>query len=363
MSWKDNLRTTLDDVEIYDVEPSDAQARLHANERPFRWPLHVREALAEIVANTELNRYPDTSGRSLRRALGARFKCGPHRVVLGNGSDEIISILLTALGGASKPSLVIPTPTFVMYSHCAKVLGYEVRRAPLDDQFQLDPAAMRAALDGATVCFLARPNNPTSSLFDAQLIEQLVREFPDVIFVIDEAYIAYAPDQSLWDPHRPSNFVYMGTLSKVGLAAIRVGYAIVHPDLAPALNKVRHPYNVSATSLALAHAVLTKYSDVMDELVDKTIRNRGKLAQLLASIPGSEVFEAHANLVLCRLTPHDRATPLVAALFDRGVQVKDVSRQPGLEGCIRASVGTTHELGLLEEALSQLEHGGPDALP
>lgn len=363
MSWRDNLRTSLGSVEVYDVEPSDAEARLHANERPFRWPLHVRDALAKIVADVELNRYPDTSGRTLRRALGARYKCDPHRIVLGNGSDEIISILLTALGGAKKPVLVIPTPTFVMYSHCAQVLGYEVRRAPLDSSFQLDPPAMRAALDGATVCFLARPNNPTSSLFDAELIDALVREFPDVIFVIDEAYIAYAPGKSLWHPHQPSNWVYMATLSKVGLAALRVGYAIAHPDLALALNKVRHPYNISATSLALSHAVLTKYSDVMDELVDKTIGHRGQLAKLLASIPGSIVYEAHANIVLCRLTPHQRASELVTALLDRGVQIKDVSRQPGLEGCIRVSVGTRRELDLLEGALRQVQAGGPDALP
>ena len=129
-----------------------------------------------------------------KHSLSFPLLSDPERVVLGNGSDEVINLLLTALsGGPESGHLVIPAPTFVMYAHVATVLGVEVREVPLLDSLELDAAAMRAALPGAAVCFLARPNNPTSSLWPATLIRELVAEFPDTVFVIDEAYAAYDP--------------------------------------------------------------------------------------------------------------------------------------------------------------------------
>jgi histidinol-phosphate aminotransferase len=329
---------------------------MHANECPEPWPLEVRQALAEVVRELELNRYPDTSGRSLRRALADRHGCDPDRIVLGNGSDEIISGLLTALSGAPGAGhLVIPSPTFVMYAHSAHVFGVDVREVQLTDALQLDAAGMRAALPGAAVCFLARPNNPTSSLWDAELIHALVREFPDTVFVIDEAYAAYDPGCSLWDAGSPSNQVHMGTLSKVGLAALRVGYCIADPALALALNKVRHPYNVSQTSIAVAEAALTRFADVQDRMIAKTIANRGRLIELLRQLPDVELFPAHANLVLLRLPDDARARALVSQLDEAGVRVKDVTRVAGLSGCVRVSVGTDEDLERLARALGLSE--------
>src|SRR5690606_9180278 len=208
--WRRHLRPTLAELEVYDVEPSRAPARMHANECPEPWPLEVREQLAEVVRDLELNRYPDTSGRTLRRVLAEHHRCDPDRIVLGNGSDEIIAMLLTALSGAGPGHLVIPCPTFVMYAHSARVLGMEVREVLLTDALELDEPAMREALHGASICFFARPNNPTSSLWSAGLIRALIRDYPETVFVIDEAYAAYDPGCSLWDPACPSNQVHMG---------------------------------------------------------------------------------------------------------------------------------------------------------
>jgi histidinol-phosphate aminotransferase len=354
MSWRRHLRPSLAALGVYDVPPAQGGARLHANECPEPWPAHVMQALGEIVAGLELNRYPDTSGRTLRRVLADQHACDPDRVVLGNGSDEIISILLTALSGDREPVLVTPAPTFVMYAHSARVLGYQVREVPLDPALELDPAAMRQALAGATVCFLARPNNPTSSLWDRALIRALIAEFPDTVFVVDEAYTAYAPGESLWRPDAPDNYVHMATLSKVGLAALRVGYAIACPDLALALNKVRHPYNVSQTSLALAQAVLTRFADVQANMIATAIQNRDRLVEILGKLPDAHVYPAHGNKVLVRLRDDARAQALVAGLADRDVRIKDVSGVPGLSGCVRVSVGTREELDLLERALGEL---------
>lgn len=364
MSWQKHLRAQLAELSVYDVPPSDAPTRLHANECPEPWPPEVLEALANELKALELNRYPDTSGRQLRKVLGDRHGVSPSRIVLGNGSDEIISILLTALSGRGPAGdrtpahLVIPTPTFVMYAHSAAVLGMPVREVPLDDDFQLDPRGMREALPGAAICFLARPNNPTSSLFDKSLIEALVAEFPDTIFVLDEAYAAYLGElrgrESIWRADGPDNLVLMTTLSKVGLAALRLGYCVANEALALALNKVRHPYNVSATSLALATAILRDHDATQLAMLERAVANRGRLCALLGALPDCRVYPAHGNLVLARLSPAQRAPALVAALAEQGVRIKDQSKVPGLEGCIRVSVGTDGELDHLEASLAKV---------
>jgi histidinol-phosphate aminotransferase len=353
--WRQHLRPTLAALEVYDVEPSRAPARMHANECPEPWPEEVRTALAEVVRELELNRYPDTSGRTLRRVLAERHGCDPDRIVLGNGSDEIIAMLLMALTGAgSGPGaghLVIPCPTFVMYAHSAQVLGMAVREVPLTPALELDEAGLREALVGAAICFFARPNNPTSSLWSAALIRALIREFPSTVFVIDEAYAAYAPGCSLWDPAAPSNQVHMATLSKVGLAALRVGYCIADPELALALNKVRHPYNVSQTSIAVAEAALTRFAAAQEQMIATTIESRARLVRILEQLDDAELFPAHGNLVLVRFPSDARARELVTRLDGAGVRIKDVSAVPLLQGCLRISVGTQADLDRLAEAL------------
>jgi histidinol-phosphate aminotransferase len=353
-SWARHLRPSLAALEVYDVPPARAEARMHANECPEPWPSEVMDALAQEVRKLELGRYPDTSGRRLRALLAERHGCDPGRIVLGNGSDEIISIVLTALsGGPSGPgAVVVPIPTFVMYDHVARVLGMPVREVLVDEDLQLPTAAMERALVGAAVCFLARPNNPTGALWDAGVIDGLVQRHRDTVFVIDEAYAAYAPGASLWRADLPDNVVFMSTLSKVGLAALRVGYCVAHPELAHALDKVRHPYNVSQTSLVLAQTVLTRFADVQAEMIARTIENRDRLRSILASIPGAVVHPSAANLVLVRLPQADQAPALRGHLAAHGVLVKDVSHLPRLEGCLRASVGTTEDLDQLERALS-----------
>ncbi len=352
MSWRAHLRPQLAALSVYHAPQRSARARMHANENPEPWPAHVLAELAELVRNLELGRYPDSSGRELREALALRHGCDPARIVLGNGSDEIISLLLTALGGAPEPVVVVPTPTFVMYGHSAKVLGYAVREVPLQDDFELDEAGLDRALVGATICFLARPNNPTGSLWRAETIERLIAAHPAVVFVIDEAYVAYAPGASMWRADRPDHVVHMGTLSKVGLAALRVGYGIAAPELAHALDKVRHPYNVSQTSLVLAHAVVTRFADVQAELVARAIAGRERLAALLATIPDAHVHPSSANLVLVRMPSLARATALVELLARADILVKGFPQaaEP-LRSCVRVSVGTAAELDHLEATL------------
>ena len=271
--------------------------------------------------------------------------------MLGNGSDEIISTLLTALSGGGG-ALVIPSPTFVMYRHSAMVVGMRVAEVALDERFELDDAAMRAVLPDAALCFLARPNNPTGNLWDTATIEGWISDFPDTVFVIDEAYTDYTPGASMWRPNLPENVVFMSTLSKVGGAALRLGYAVASPALAAELDKVRHPYNISATSLAIAELLVTRFAGEQAAMLARSRANRARLANLMATIEGATVFPSGSNLVLTRLDPPEAAPALVAHLLRHGVLIKDVSRIPALAGCVRASVGTAMELDRLERALA-----------
>jgi histidinol-phosphate aminotransferase len=352
MSWRRHLRPSLADLEVYDVPPSTAPSRMHANECPESWPEHVRVALGEVVRAIEFNRYPDTSGRTLRKLLADQHGCTPDRIVLGNGSDEVISLLLTALSGPESGHLVIPWPTFVMYGHSARVLGVPVCEVPLTDTLELDVAAMRRALPGAAICFLARPNNPTASLWSGEAILELIHAFPSTVFVVDEAYAAYDPGCSLWAPDRPANYVHMSTLSKVGLAALRVGYCIAPPTLAHALDKVRHPYNLSQTSITLAETVLTRFAAEQAQMIATTIASRHRLVELLGRMPDAHVFPDHGNLVLVRFPSDERARAVQQQLADAGVLVKDVTRVAKLRGCLRISVGTGEDLDRLAGALA-----------
>lgn len=355
-AWTRHVRASLTELVPYDVPPADASfARLHANECAMPWPRPVMDAIAQAVAGVELGRYPDTSGRSLRAVLGQQLACDPNRVVLGNGSDEIISTLLTALSGGDG-ALVIPTPTFVMYRHSATVVGMPVREVPLRPDFTLDPQRMHDALDGAALCFLARPNNPTGTLWDADVIDALVAAHPSTVFVIDEAYTAYAgAGATMWRADGPANVVHMSTVSKVGGAALRLGYCVANDRLAYTLNKVRHPYNISATSLVVAELLLTRFQAEQRAMIEHGCRARDRIAQLFSTLRGATVFPSAANLVLTRLACAADAPRLRSHLADTGVLIKDVSATPALAGCVRASVGTAPELDRLEAGLRTFE--------
>ncbi|MCB9568786.1 MAG: aminotransferase class I/II-fold pyridoxal phosphate-dependent enzyme [Myxococcales bacterium] len=358
-AWRRHLRPSLRDLEAYHVPSVDALARLHANECPEPWPAEVMADIAERVAAIDLGRYPDRTPLRLRARLAERHGCRPEEVILGNGSDEIIALLLAVLSGdGERPSaILLPSPTFVMYELSAHAIGLQIIKVPLDQDLELDGPAMRRALRerAPALVFLARPNNPTSSLWDRRLIMELVAEHPATVFVIDEAYIAYAPGESLWRADRPDNYVHMGTLSKVGLAAIRVGYCVAPPALAAALEQVRPPYNIPEPSAVIAEAILERHGDVQAAMIERTIANRDRLAAILGRLPGAHLFPARANIVLARLDPPAAAPRLREALAARGILIKDVSGLAGLSGCVRVSVGTAAELDLLEAALADLD--------
>jgi histidinol-phosphate aminotransferase len=353
MTWQKFLRPSLAAMAAYDVPPSEAPTQMHANERAQPWSAAAREAVAQAVAGLSLERYPDTSGRKLRARLADQHGVSPDRVVLGVGSDEIITLLAQALSGARPSAMLIPNPSFVMYEHAAVLAGLEPRTVELDENFELDESAMRRALDPGDVslCFLARPNNPTSSLWDARLIESLIQDHPQTVFVVDEAYAAYSPRASMWRADRPSNYVHMSTLSKVGLAGLRLGFCVASSELAHELNKIRHPYNIPSTTLVIAEVILRDFAEELEEAILTSRQCRDELVRLFARITGVHVFPAYGNMLLARCASPEAARKLCADLAEHGVLIKYAGGWPRLRDCVRASVGTKEDLSRAEQAL------------
>ena len=347
-------------------QPPNVRAKLDANELPYAFPPELRARLGAALADVSLERYPDPNARDLRALVAAQLLVAGDQLVFGNGSDETIGMLVAAFAAPrtahehgpshSRPAAILyPTPTFVYYKLAAVGRGVEAIEVPLDAKFEMDEAAIERAIEAhrPSVVFLALPNNPTGTLWRMDFAAELAARHRDVVVVSDEAYIAYTGRSNL--PHLASNpnLVVMRTLSKVGMAGLRVGFTVSSPAIAQLLEKVRPPYNVSSLDQRAAMFLLSEAADWCTSRAKDVVRERVGLAAALAQLPGAEVFASEANLLLV-LFGAKRATLIWQGLGGRGLLVRNFDRPGPLEGCLRITVGTPQENEWLVEALREL---------
>ncbi|EJN03364.1 histidinol-phosphate transaminase [Herbaspirillum sp. YR522] len=357
------IRADVRAQSAYHVPDAAGMVKLDAMENPYPLPAQLRQELALRLADVALNRYPVPSYLALKQAI-CREQQVPsgYDVLLGNGSDELISIISTACAGDGRKVLA-PEPGFVMYAASARLAGLEYVGVPLRADFTLDLPAMLAALaqHRPAVTYLAYPNNPTGTLFDAQQVLQIVAAAaPFGIVVVDEAYGPFAPHSLMPALPRFNNLVLMRTVSKLGLAGIRLGYMAAAPALLRQFDKVRPPYNINVLTETAALFML-EHLDVLQEQAARLRVARAELSSRLAQLGGVEVFPSAANFVLIRVPDADK---VFAALVARKVLVKNAGRMHGLlQNCLRITVGTEHEnlllLAALAEAL-QVSSSAPD---
>jgi histidinol-phosphate aminotransferase len=358
MSWRDLLRPALSGLHAYTVPPATGLVRMDANESPWPPDEALRARVAEIAAATELNRYPDPTARPLREALAARHRgVSPEQIVVGNGSDEVIAMLMAALArprpGRQAPAIAYPVPTFSMYGIHARGHGVDTVEIPTRADFSLDPDETVAALNASrpNLFFLSRPNNPTGTQWP-RAVAEAAAGIEDLVTVVDEAYGPFADETCVDLLEKHPNVVLLQSLSKVGFAALRVGYGIAHPELAQELDKVRMPYNVSALSQALATEAVRAWDRFAGPAVAKVIAERERLTADLAGLPGLETFPTKANFVLCRTADPVR---VFDALRERGILIRCLHREGSpLEGCLRITVGRPEENARLLEALREI---------
>lgn len=350
------IRPEILALSAYHVADASGLVKLDAMENPYRLPEALRGQLGALLGDAAINRYPDPQAPGVQQALRAAFGIGPeYDLLLGNGSDELIQILAMAL---AKPgaTLLAVEPSFVMYRMIAGFAGLRYVGVPLKADFSLDEAAMLEAVEREepALTFLAYPNNPTGNAFDRGAVERIIAASPGLV-VVDEAYHAFAGGLSFLDAlARFDNLVLMRTVSKLGLAGLRLGYMVGKPAWIGEFDKVRLPYNVNVlTQVAARHAL--EHVEVLEAQAATLVSERGKLFQALAALPGVQAFESQANFILFRVA---RAIKVFAGLKARGVLIKCLDGgHPLLNDCLRVTVGAPEENEAFLTALAaELDH-------
>jgi histidinol-phosphate aminotransferase len=348
------IRPKIRALKAYHVPDAAGFIKLDAMENPYAWPESLKQDWLKRLHDVPINRYPDPAAQALRAKLRTALAVpAGMELILGNGSDELILLILLAV---AQPEAVVlaPQPTFVMYEMIATFVGMHFVGVPLAADFSLDLDAVRAALRDhrPAAVFLAYPNNPTGNLFDAAAIETILREAPGLV-VVDEAYHAFA-EQSFMDRlGRYDNLLVMRTLSKQGLAGLRLGVLAGDPAWLVEIDKLRLPYNINSLTQASAEFAL-QHKAVLDEQAARLRAERAILHRELAALPGVQVWPSAANFLLFRTgRPADE---VFAALRAQRVLIKNLSGAGGaLAGCLRVTVGTPHEnvafLAALRKAL------------
>jgi len=336
---RENIRKLRPYSSARDEYSGSASVFLDANENPLSPPL---------------NRYPDPRQSELKTRVAALKGVDAAQIFLGNGSDEAIDLLFRTCCDPGKDHAITLDPTYGMYGVCADINGVEHKSVLLNPDFSLDIRRVKQAVtDHTKLIFLCSPNNPTSNSMDRQAMLELVGSVSCLV-VVDEAYVDFSEKPSLLNVlGEHPNLVVLQTFSKAwGLAGIRLGMAFAHPKLIAYLSSVKYPYNLNSLTIRHALDALDQESKTR-EMVAYLLNERAWLCQQLGGLSCVEqVFPSDANFLLMRVTDPGG---MYHYLMDQGIIVRDRSRVPLCEGCLRVSVGSSDENKLLIQALQSYD--------
>jgi len=347
----DWIRSEIRDLSVYHVPDPAGLIKLDAMENPYHWPEAMVEEWLAVLRDVSLNRYPDPSPIGLKASLGKAMGIPiGQEVLLGNGSDELIQMIALAL---AQPGRVIlaPEPGFVMYKMIATMTSMDYVGVPLAEDFSLDLEAMLAAIGQhqPAVVFLAYPNNPTGNLFDRTAVHAVIKASPGLV-VMDEAYHAFADDSFMGELGKHNNLLVMRTVSKMGLAGLRLGLLAGPQEWLTQFDKTRLPYNINVLTQVSAEFALT-HRAVLDRQTQQICADREKLMADLQMLDGITTFPSRANFILFRVP---QAAAVFAALKEQGVLIKNMGAERGpLAQCLRVTVGTEEENAAFLRALAQ----------
>lgn len=352
-------RPELLELSAYSPDLASYRVRLDANEAPPLLSQGARERIAQVLAAGAWERYPDPSLARLRQAIAGSLGVTPSEVLPGVGSDEVISLLLTAfvrpLPPATVPTVLTTTPSFVMYRMSARCRGLRVLEVPLDQDWDLSVDALKSAVQMAppNLVFIASPNNPTGNLMRRERLEQLIEAAPRALVVIDEAYIAYSERNQLELYRKYDNVAILRTLSKVGFAAFRLGFLLARPEVVAELDKVRLPYNVPEPTQRVAELAFGELQPEVARISAEVVAERARLSERLQQLPGVMVTPSQANFLWLRC--EKPAAELYEALKQRSILVRSFHARGGrLAHQLRVTIGTAAENDALASALSEL---------
>jgi len=325
----------------------DKIIRLNGNENPYGPSPNVAAALGGYP---NFNYYPDPDQRTLRRVLSGYMNVEPERIVAGNGSDELIDLLLRMYVGIGD-NVIVPSPTFGMYSFSAGICGGKAIAVERDDNFEIDLEAMKAAITPQSkIIFLTSPNNPTGNIVPEAQTRALLDT--GLIVVMDEAYFEFCGDTAIPLLADYPNLVVLRTFSKwAGLAGLRIGVGAMDPELAATMMAMKPPYNVN---LAAEVALISSLEDTPGLLVrvKQIVDERDRMMQMLQQVPNLTPWPSRANFILCQV-PEGRGQEVFDGLCSRGIFLRYWS-SGRLKDYIRTSVGLPHETDAVVAAFAEL---------
>ena len=352
------VRPEIRALAAYHVPAANKLIKLDAMENPWSWSPELRSSWLDALQSVEINRYPDPSARQLRASMRAAMAVpASAAVILGNGSDELIQMIIQTVATPGRVVLA-PDPTFVMYRQIATVANMGYVAVPLQADFSLDEGAMLAVLEEQqpAVTFLSYPNNPTANLFDAGSLRKILSR-ADGLVVIDEAYAPFTDASFMADVGEYDNLLVLRTVSKMGLAGLRLGLLAGPSAWLEQIDKTRLPYNISSINqvtgqFALAHA------EIFAAQAREIRAQRAALISGLEVLPQLTVFPSEANFILFR-TPRGKATALFEGLKAAGILIKNLDAPSGpLQDCLRVTVGLPEENASFLAALRVLLQAG-----
>ncbi|MFW5443324.1 MAG: histidinol-phosphate transaminase [Methylococcaceae bacterium] len=353
------FRNEILNMSAYKVAEAKNLIKLDAMENPYTWPENIKDQWLSVIRDCPINRYPDPEARQLTTVIKKTNEIpGQSEILLGNGSDEIIQLLLMAL--SSNSVVLAPSPGFVMYQQVALSLGLRYQSIPLKpDNFDLDLPAMMTAIEQhqPAVIFLAYPNNPTGNLFSEDDIKQIINKASGLV-IVDEAYAPFADASFINKLCDYPNLLVMRTVSKLGLAGLRLGFIAGNKEIIAQLNKIRLPYNINSLTQLTAEFALN--NNVLFKQQTKQIcSDRATVLEQLNQLPGISAYPSAANFILFK-TKKNQANIIFEELKNRGVLIKNLSPQAGiLTDCLRVTIGKTDEnhvfINYLSEIISSLK--------
>lgn len=344
------IRSDIKALSAYHVPDSAGLIKLDAMENPFLLPESLQTQWSECLSSVAINRYPDADMSDLRAKIAAHAGVEKNQILLGNGSDEIIQMILMAIDPGT---CVVPAPTFVMYDLISRWLKRPVATVPLANDFNLNPEQFLQVCgrEKAEIAFLACPNNPTGNLWSEESILRIASGFNGLL-VIDEAY---GPFSERTHTHLlASNVLILRTFSKLGWAGLRLGYLIGEADTIHQLNKVRMPYNINALTQAAASFLLDHF-DMFTQQAAAIKAERERMAEALQQLNGITVFPSQANFILIRV---EHANIIFEQLKARGILIKNMHGAGNLlTNCLRITIGNTEENNVLLAAMDDILKG------
>jgi histidinol-phosphate aminotransferase len=348
------FRQEVLDMSAYHVADAKNLIKLDAMENPYPWPEQIQQIWLEDLKSCSINRYPDPQAETLKSAIRNTYQIADDLdLLLGNGSDEIIQILLMAMPTCA--SVLCPEPTFVMYRQISQSLGLAFNGVSLQpDSFELDLQAMLAAIEKnrPALIFLAYPNNPTGNLFDKESIKAILSATSGLV-VIDEAYEPFANSSFIDAIGEYENLLVMRTVSKLGLAGLRLGFLIGRPPLLSQLDKIRLPYNINILTQVTASFAMNN-NRFLFEQAQAISEQRQLLFNALKAIENILVYSSSANFILFKSIKIP-ADEVFLALKRQGVLIKNLSHQNALlHNCLRVTVGTSEENQVFLNALKNV---------